>query len=421
MYQKTTFDNGLRLVTAAMPRMRSASLGIFIKVGGRNEEGKIKGAAHFIEHLLFKGSKKYSCRRLKEAIEGVGGTLNGFTSEEVTCYLVKTPAEHLDTSLDVLSDMVLNPLFLASEIEKERTVILEEIKMYQDLPQSYVHELLDNILWPRHPLGESILGSVETISAMKRSDILDFKKTHYNASNIVISACGKVGHEKLARKFKTIFSGLKRSEPNGYIVFKPAQKEPALNILNKDTAQVHLALGFHSLEREHPLRYALGLLNIILGGNMSSRLFEQVREKRGLAYEIASTAKRFQDTGAFVVHAGVDNNKLFPALELIFKELKKIKNNYVSQDELRRSKDFYLGQLSLAFEETMDSMLWIGESSAVCGKIYKLNQVIDKVKKVSLGQINEVARIVFQEKYINLALIGDLKGKEAKIKERLSL
>ncbi len=421
MYKKTKLNNGLKVITHSMPRMQSVALGVWIKVGGRYELPQIKGVAHYIEHLLFKGSKNYSCRKIKESIEGVGGSLNGFTAEELTCFLVKIPSPHLNLAVDILSDMVLNPLFLSADIEKERTVILEEIKMYKDLPQSYVHELLDELLWPKQPLGASILGAFESISQMKRSDLADFKKHYYTPPNIVISAAGQLGHDKFSSRIKRIFSQLPGVKINTFLKAKESQTKPQLKLLDKDTEQTHLALGFRSFKREHPLKHALGLLNIVLGANMSSRLFNEVREKRGLSYEIGTQVKRFADTGAFVVHAGTDNKKVIPAIKLILKELVKVKKNPVTNGEFQRAKDFYLGQLMLALEDTLDNMLWIGETTAALDKTYTLADIVKEVNKVKRSDLQLAAEEIFQERNINLSLIGPLKDKEKEISARLKL
>ncbi len=421
MYKKTKLENGLRIVTAEMPKMQSVAVGIWIGIGGRYEIPVIKGAAHFIEHLLFKGSRKFSCRKIKESIEGVGGSLNGFTSEELTCYLVKIPALHLDLALNVLSDMVLNPLFVSTDIEKEKTVILEEIKMYKDLPQSYVQELLDELLWPGQPLGESILGTTESISCMRRDDLVSFKKQHYTPLNIVVSAAGLLEHDKFAKKVSHIFSTLKEKKINKFEEARETQGKPQLKIFSKDTEQTHLALGFHSFKRDHLLKHALGLLNIILGANMSSRLFNEVREKRGLAYEIGTQVKRFQDTGAFIVHAGIDNKKVIDALSLILKELKAIKEKPVTPDEVKRAKDFYLGQLMLALEDTLDNMFWIGESTVNLDKTHSLRDIIKEVNKVKRNDLQLVAQTIFDEKKLNLSLIGPLKEKEQDIYNQLKI
>ena len=421
MYKKTRLANGLAIINHVMPKMQSVALGIWIKVGGRYESAKLKGIAHFLEHLSFKGSRRYSCRKIKESIEGVGGSLNGFTSEELTCYLVKLPAGYLDLALDILSDMVMSPILLEEEIKKERTVIIEEIKMYKDLPQSYVHELLDELLWPNHPLGMTISGTVESVSNIKKEDLSLFRKQYYTPENIVVSAAGLLGHNKFIQKVEKQFCGLKNQKTNAFSEVKEEQDKPKFNLLAKDTEQTHLALGFHSFKRDHPLKHAVGLLHVILGANMSSRLFNEIREKRGLAYEIGSQVKRFQDTGAFVVHAGIDNHKVAEAIKLILQELSMAKDKLVSLDEFKRAKEFYLGQLLLALEDTLDHMLWIGESTVTLDRTFTLPEIIKEVNKIKREDIREVARYIFKEKSLNLALIGPLNDRKQEISSHLHI
>ncbi|HTY45345.1 MAG TPA: pitrilysin family protein [Patescibacteria group bacterium] len=419
MYRKEKLTNGIKLVTHAMPARRSVALGIWINVGGRYESPRLKGAAHFLEHLLFKGSRKYSCRRIKESIEGVGGSLNGFTSEELTCYLVKLPAVYLEAAFDVLSDMVLQPLLRASDVQKEKTVILEEIKMYKDLPQSYVHELLDELLWPDQPLGMSIAGSLESVSRLGQDSLRAFSRRYYTAANIVVSAAGSLTHSRLASRIAKTFSSCGRAEENVFLQARQQQRKPCLKILAKDTEQTHLALGFHGFKRDHPLRHALSLLHIILGANMSSRLFNEIREKRGLAYEIGTQVKRFHDTGAFIVHAGIDNRKVGPTVSLIMKELGKLRRRCVSRDEFRRARDFYIGQLSLALEDTLDHMLWIGETTATLDKVYSLEDLIKEIRKTTIADVQEAGRQIFTEEAMSLALIGPLARSQKDIAARL--
>jgi predicted Zn-dependent peptidase len=404
-----------------MPGRESLALGIWIKVGGRHETIQNKGISHFLEHIAFKGTKKYSCREIKESIEGIGGSLNGFTSEELTCYLVKIPADSLELTLNVLSDMVINPTLPNSEIEKEKTVILEEIKMYKDQPQSYVYELLDALLWPNQPIGLPIIGTFESVSRTTRQDLLLFKQQFYTPENIVVSAAGKVDFNKLTKLVTKIFSYKKEQKSSLFDKAKEKQDYPKLKIFHKDTEQTHLALGFHSFRRDHHLRHALGMLHIILGANMSSRLFNELREKRGLAYEIGTQVKRFQDTGAFMVHAGIDNHKVTETIKLILNELVKTKHKLLSTDEFKRAKEFYLGQLMLALEDTLEHMLWIGEYTATLDRTYYLEDIIKEVNRVTREDIRKVARQIFTPQKINLALIGPLKKMEERISNQLKI
>jgi predicted Zn-dependent peptidase len=419
MYKKKVLHNGLRIISHYMPGRQSLALGIWINVGGRYESSQNKGIAHFLEHLVFKGTKKYSCRKIKESIEGVGGGLNGFTSEELTCYLVKIPSQCLDLSLNILADLVLNPSLPGLEINKEKTVILEEIKMYKDQPQSYVHELLDDLLWPKQALGAPVIGTIDSVKRITRENLSSFKEKYYTPDNIVVSIAGSFNYDKLINNTKKIFFRQERRGRNKFLKAKEEQKCAQLKVFSKDTEQTHLALGFHGFKRDHPLKHALGLLHIILGANMSSRLFNELRENRGLAYEIGTIVKRYQDAGAFIVHAGIDNRKVIDAIALILKELKKIKQNLVSPEEFKRAKEFYLGQLMLALEDTLDHMLWIGESTASLDRTYSLEDIIKEVNKVKRQDIKEVAESIFKENKLNLSLIGPLKGSEDKIYQQL--
>jgi predicted Zn-dependent peptidase len=421
MYKKDKLNNGLRIITKRLSNVQSVSLGIWINIGGRYEIAVQKGISHFLEHLLFKGSKKYSCRTIKESIEGVGGALNGFTSEEVTCYLVKIPSKYLVFSLDILSDMVANPCLKPADIQKEKAVILEELKMYRDLPQSYVYELLDELLWPQQPLGAPVIGTVESVGGINRDILKSFQVNHYTPANIVISAAGLLDHGLLVKKVSAIFPSNTGAKLNTFVPAKQCQDKPQLKIFSKDTEQTHMALGFHGLKRDHSLRHAQAILHIILGANMSSRLFNEVREKRGLAYEIGTSLKRFHDTGAFLVHAGIANSKVEDCLGLIFQELGKTKKNLVRLNEFKRAKEFFLGQLSLALEDTMEYMLWMGESVACLDKVYSLEQIVREVNKVSLEDVRQVARQIFNNSMINLALIGPLEKNESNIYNKLNL
>ncbi|MFA5320114.1 MAG: pitrilysin family protein [Candidatus Omnitrophota bacterium] len=409
MYKKSVLKNGLTVVTCGMPSRRSVSLGIWIKAGGRHETRVNKGISHFLEHMLFKGSSKYSCREIKESIEGQGGSLNGFTSEEVTCYLVKVPAAKMNVGLDILSDMVMRPSLPRSDFSREKAVILEELKMYKDLPQSYVHELLDTLLWPGHPLGMGIIGFEDSLDSLDRDDLRNYRDEHYVPANIVVSAAGGLDHSGFCRLAGRAFSwaGKGKKEPAGYLPVKgPDRPGPAFNLLRKDTEQTHIAMGFRAFHREHKLKYASALLHIILGANMSSRLFHEVREKRGLAYEIGTQLKRFHDTGAFIVHAGIDNGKVSKALEIVVAELRRIKERPVEKKELKRAKDYFLGQLMLALEDSMEQMLFAGEAVTLGEGIRTYEEIAGDVSKVSSSEIKAAAREIFFRDKLRFAAIG---------------
>lgn len=415
MYTKTILNNGLRVISHKMADRGSLAIGVWINAGGRYEDSGNKGISHFLEHMLFKGSHRFSCRQIKESIEGVGGSLNGFTSEELTCYLAKIPAKHVTVAANVLMDMVLNPLLSPKDISKERTVILEEMKMYRDLPQSYVYELLDELMWPNQPLGQPIIGTDKSVNAISKSGLAGFKAGYYTASNMVISAAGNINHKQLVDLCAKIFGSQKAKAKKDFLKAAEHKNGPATRIFTKDTEQTHLALGYHAFNRQHPLRHAQGILHIVLGANMSSRLFNELREKRGLAYEIGTSLKRFADTGAFLVHAGIDNRKVRQALNLIITELERVTTGLIAEDEFRRAKDFYLGQLMLSLEDTMDHMLWIGETTATLDRTYSLADIVREVNKATRDDIRNAARQIFNRANLSIALIGPIKESEALI------
>ncbi|MGE5307840.1 MAG: M16 family metallopeptidase [Deltaproteobacteria bacterium] len=414
-YQKKIMDNGVRLVAAPMADKNSFSVGVWLNTGARNENARISGISHFLEHIVFKGTTHYSCRKIKESIEGVGGSFNGFTSEEVTCYLVKIPARYWELAVDILSDMALYPLMKLSDVEKERQVILEEIKMYKDLPQSFVHEMLDDLLWPGQQLGCSVLGTNESMKRISRDDLMQYKKSHYTSANIVLSVAGNLELKQVEEKVKRKFDLLRKSSLNPFAPAKKAAKKDRFKLLNKNTEQAHLALGFHAVPRGHRLRYAQSLLHVILGANSSSRLFNEIRENRGLAYEIGTQVKRLKDDGAFIVHAGVANSKLEEAIKLIFSELARIREKPVQASELSRAKEFYTGQLLLSLEDTLDHMLWIGEPTVTLDKTYTLEEVVRQIREVTSEDIQAVAKLILPEKTGQLALIGPFKGREKRL------
>lgn len=418
MYKKIVLDNGLRIIANKLPSRETVSLGIWISVGGRFEDEKFKGISHYLEHMLFKGSKKYTCQQIKETIEGKGGSLNGFTAEEFTCYLVKVLKENLNESLEILSDMVLFPVLEEGEINKERTVIMEEIKMYHDLPQYYVLEILDSLLWADHPLGSTLTGTPESVSAIGRKELLDYRDRFYNAPNIVISLCGAFDLDSVVKSTKKIFTqndGRKKIIP---LVAKEGSRVPALKGVSKPTEQSHLALGFRSYDRKDPRRHILDVLHVIMGANMSSRLFQEVREKRGLAYSIGTGIKRFKDSGAFTVHAGVDNKKVDECVKVVVEELENIKGG-PTESELRRAKDFYLGQVIMALEDVSEHMLFMGEAIVTLDKIMTLKEKRKAIEAISASDVKSVAKDIFDLKKIHLGLISpDGEGKVSGLSKR---
>ncbi len=422
MYKKTILNNGLTVATQQMSGRVSVSLGIWVRAGARYECKGIAGISHFLEHILFKGTKRRSCEEIKQAIEGRGGSLNAFTGKESTCYLCRVRRKHFSPALDVLADMVLNAKLAPEDIETERRVILEEIRMYRDLPGQFVMDRLTGLLWPNQPLGMNTAGEVSSVGSLTRRQLSAYKQRSYRSNNIVIVVCGSLGHKQVLEECKRCFSSAaKKARLKKFSRVSEKQSTPQLNCQVKDTEQTHLALGLHGLSKTHPERFALSLLHTILGANMSSRLFRQLREERGLAYEIGTALRLFQDTGAFIVHAGIDNRRITEAVGLILQQLRQLKKQEVGRQELARAKEYCTGQLLLALEDTSNYMLWLGESVVYKKKFLSPAQIIQHLNKVTPADLRRLANKIFQGRRLNLALIGPLKGKEKQIKKGLSL
>ncbi len=420
MHKMDILKNSLKIITKPMNHMESVSLGIWIRAGGRYENKKNNGISHLLEHLLFKGTENRDMKKIKEEIEGKGGSFNGFTSEEFTCYLVKLLSKDIELGVDILSDMVLHPRLAEEELRKEKDVIIEEINMYKDMPSHYVHEILTEMLWPEQPLGMLLAGTSESVKSIDKDDLISYREAYYNPANMLLIGVGRIEEDhivKLARKY------LSKPSAKNIPAFKKAELEqtsPELKVISKETEQTHLALGLHAIDRFSPDRYVLTLINILLGANMSSRLFHIVRDEMALCYEISSSARLFDDAGIFVISAGVDDKKLLKSLEVILRELGRIRREPVSKEELKRAKEYYKGQLLFALEDTMTHMLWLGEKIITGEKWFDVKKILDRIDKVTRDDIMRVSKKIFNDKNLNLAIIGPVKEDE-KLREVLHI
>ncbi|MBU1088119.1 MAG: insulinase family protein [Candidatus Omnitrophica bacterium] len=418
MYEISELKNGLKVATCRAAEAKSVALGVWIGVGGRYEAKSSSGISHFIEHMVFKGTKKRTYRQIKESIEGLGGLLNGFTSEEVTCFMAKVLDKHSQSTLDVLLDIITNPLLKKSDITKERLVIFEEIKMYFDLPNHLAYDRLLELLWPNHALGRNLAGDFDSLKAIDKDFMLRFMKKYYDLSNVLVTACGNISHSQILNYLNKILKNknndLNKRQELSYAPVVIDQKKPNYVFLKKDTQQTHLCLGFHALRRRDPLRHAMTLLHVILGANMSSRLFNEVREKNGYAYEIATATKRFSDTGAFIVHAGVVNKNTENALNLILEQLKKISQVNVKKSELSRAKIYCRGQLLMGLEDTLEHMSWFGESIMTDGKPQYVEKVIQGIEKVTAEEVKFLAKKIFTKNKLNLSVVGPVDDQKRK-------
>jgi predicted Zn-dependent peptidase len=361
MYQVSHHKTGLTVVTAEMPHMASVSLGIWVSVGGRYEPAALSGVSHFIEHLLFKGTRHRSAKQISQDVEGIGGYLNAFTTEEMTCFYSKARHDRFQELLEVLMDMFLNSTFDPVEIEKERNVIKEELAMYLDQPQHQVQELLNETLWPDQPLGRSLTGTAETLDAMTRAQLLRFQRHNYVSAGTLVAAAGRLKHEKVVKAVSRFARSLRAGPRPKFVPVKVQQAAPAVRLFRKSTEQTQLALGVRTCSRHDPQRFALRLLNTVLGENMSSRLFQVLREDYGLAYSVCSSLSFFDDVGALVISAGLDTDKIQSALKLIGEEMARLRRHLVGADELRRARDYLIGQIDLSLESTENQMMWLAE------------------------------------------------------------
>ena len=411
--RQTALPNGLRVVTTAMPGVESATVGVWVGVGGRHEPAAHSGISHFIEHLLFKGTRTRSARAISQAIEGRGGYCNAFTQEESTCYYVRMAAEHLDHALDILADMYLHARLAPADIAKERDVIIEEIMMYRDQPQHMVEELLGALLWQGHPLGWSLAGSPETLRAIRPADIRAFKRRQYAAGNTVLAFAGHVEHDACVRRVERILGGLARGRPPTSPPVTDQVPQAPLALQAKKTEQTHLALGARVFGRHDPRRYALKLLSIVLGENMSSRLFQAVRERHALAYSIQSGVTQFEESGSLVIAAGLDRRKLPRALRLIGTELARLGAAPVSRTELCRARDYAVGQLRLNLESSSQQMMWAGESVLAYGRVLPPEEVVAAIRAVRAEEVQALAAEVLRPARLSCAVIApDLAERE---------
>lgn len=415
-----TLSNGLRVMAHPMANMESVAIGVWVRAGGRYEDAKTNGISHLLEHLLFKGTVSRDMMTIKQEIEGRGGSFNGFTSEEHTCYLVKLLGKDADLGADILSDMVLNPRLDESEVVKEKEVVIEEIKMYKDIPAHYVHEILAEEMWPGQSLGMPLAGTMESVRSLRRADVAAYKEALYNPKNIFVIGAGNIDEDALADMAEKYLSGARSGAVSKFARAEIAQTSARLRLNVKKTEQTHAALGFHTVDRFHPDKHILSIMNIILGANMSSRLFHIIRDEMALCYEISSSIRRYEDCGALVISAGVDEKNLIRAIEMILRELARIANEPINEGELRRAKEYYKGQLLFALEDTMSRMLWLGEKIVAGEKDLTSGAILKKVEAVSVDDIARVAKDTFRNDNINLAVIGP-SGNEKEIRRALDL
>ncbi len=412
-HEKTTLDNGLRILSSSMPHTRAVSIGFFIGVGSRFEDEEENGISHFLEHMLFKGTEKRpTAREIAVTIEGVGGAINATTGRELTTYWVKVPQGHLALAIDLLVDMLQRSKLEEEEIEKERRVIIEEINMMLDFPADWVHLLLNQLVWPGHPLGRDVTGTKESVSKIDRERMFHYLARHYHPANTVISVAGGIEHEEVVEELSSALEAWPLKGREAYLPVEETQCEPRVSLGYRETEQAHLALALQGIPRSHPDRFNLQLLNTLLGQGMSSRLFLEVREKRGLAYSISSYVNYLHDTGRLGVSAGVDPRRIEAALEAILGELDRLRREPVPAEELKKAKEFMKGRLLLQMEDSLAVVSWLGRQEILEDRVLTVDEVLAAIDAVTPEDIQRVASERFREESLNLAVVGPFQEEE---------
>jgi len=402
--RRTKLASGLRVVSETLPALNSVSLGAWVGSGARDEVGPQWGASHFLEHLLFKGTARRTAREIADAIESVGGEMNAFTTHEQTVFYVRVPDSQFGLAFEVLADVLWNPAFRTDDVESERRVILEEIGMRDDAPDDLVHDLFTGAVFPEHPLGREVLGSDASIAAMARDDIAAYHAAHYCPSNVVLAAAGHVDHEEVLELVASQFPDAQCSRPPRP---RPVVVEPKpVVVLARETEQTHLVCGLRALPALDPDRYALTVLNQVLGGGMSSRLFQEIRESRGLAYSVFSYHASFDDAGYLAIYAGTAPERVPETLEVIDSELRRLVDDGLSDAEITAAKGHLIGSLAMSLETSGSRMRRLGRSELIEGEIPTLDDLVARVEAVGAGDVERVVERVFAGATRSLAVVG---------------
>ena len=408
MIVREQFDNGLRLLTESMPDVRSVSFGAWLTRGSRHESAPQSGIAHFVEHMLFKGTARRTAQDIAQEIDSLGGQLDAFTTKEHASYYVKVLDEHLLPAVDVLADLLLHPAFVPGDIEKEQKVVLEEIKMVEDTPDDLVYELFTQRFWSGHPLGRPILGVPSTVDALDADVLRDYFCRTYTAGNVVVAAAGNVDHAAVRDLVTEAFADIPvHGEPT---VSGEPTAQPGLLVRDKALAQCHVCLGVSGYPLRHDDRYVCYVLNFVLGGSMSSRLFHNIREKRGLAYAVSSGQVSYHDGGALIIFAGCDSDAVVEVVDLVMVELQELRDRPILSSELERAKDHLKGSLVLGLEGTSNRMFQLASNEIYFGRQFTVDDTLRGVEQVTLEDVQRVARDLFQPGQVAATVLGRVDG-----------
>jgi predicted Zn-dependent peptidase len=407
--QKHLLPNGLVTITETMPHVRSVSVGVWVRNGSRREVPEENGLAHFIEHMVFKGTERRSAEAIAREMDSVGGMLDAFTSKEQICFNAKVLDEHLPIAFDVIADLVLRPKFDSEDVKKERQVVLEEIKMDLDNPEYLLHEIFTRGFWPEHPLGRPILGTPETVNKFHREALRSRFRNWFAPDRLVITAAGNVTHDQVLELVQKEFGDLQPAGP-AENVCAPQTRAPILLETKRDLEQVHICIGVPSVPLAHQDRFGIAVLNNLLGGGMSSRLFQNIREKRGLAYAVFSELTPYSDAGMMTVYAGTATDTVGQVIDLTIQEFRALKESLVTEEELRRSKNHLKGSLMLSLESTSSRMSNLARQELYFGRFFTLDEILASIEAVTREELQSLARKYFRPEQIAVTVLGPLNG-----------
>jgi predicted Zn-dependent peptidase len=407
--EKETLPNGLVVITEPMAHVRSVSVGVWVRTGSRREPAELNGISHFIEHMVFKGTEQHSAEEIARSVDSIGGMLDAFTAKEMICFNAKVLDEHLPIAFDVLSDLVLHPRFDEDDIDKEKSVVLEEIKMDQDNPDYLVHEIFTQNFWRNHSLGKPILGTNKTVSSFRRPQVAECFRQWFAPENMIIAAAGHLEHQQLRDLVAREFGQMKPAGDH-YTDSAPVPQARITTKSKGELEQVHLCIGVPSYPMVHERRYAIAVLNNILGGGMSSRLFQNIRERQGLAYAVFSELSPYRDTGMLSIYAGTALERAGQVVRSVTGEFTSLKEQFVSDEELRRAKDHLKGSLMLSLESTSSRMSNLARQEMYFGKFFTLDEIIAAIEKVTREEMQDIAREFFRPEHISVTVLGNLNG-----------
>jgi predicted Zn-dependent peptidase len=410
-FERTTLANGLRILTAPMPGTRSVAVSVYVGAGSRYETDPEAGISHLLEHLLFKGTEKRpTAQEISELIEGVGGVLNASTDRELTVYYAKVASVHLDRAADVLTDMIRHPLLAAEELEKERKVVIEELAAVEDSPAQIVDILLDATMWPDQPIGRDVAGTEASVSAITRDSTVEYLRRQYVPNNVVITVAGAVTHDEVLQRVGGALGDWTAGEPSRWFPVVDGQSAARLAVQHKKTEQAHIEIAVHGLSNHDPDRFALDLISVVLGEGMSSRLFQELREKRALCYEVHSYASHYMDTGSFAVYAAVDPAKASEAVRALLFELTKVRDEGVTEEELAKAKELSKGRLLLRMEDTRAVSGWLGGQEMLNGYVRTPEEVVALLDAVTIDDVRRVAQRLIDQARMTMAIVGPFRS-----------